>query len=77
MDERPDDALDVFEEMSRDVKEDVFKGVQSPLRSVSGPSAADKQLAEKQHLLFIPTEVPALEKEMVCLLIFGCTGVEK
>lgn len=76
MDEHPDDALDVFEEMSRHVKQDAFKSVDSSMRNVSGPSA-DEQLAEKQRLLFIPTDDSVLEKEEVCLLVFGCTMLEK
>ncbi|XP_013855929.1 radial spoke head protein 4 homolog A, partial [Austrofundulus limnaeus] len=64
MDERPDDALDVFEEMSRAVKQDAFRDVQTTLRDVSDPPDVE-QLAEKQLQLFNPTGVSVQEKELV------------
>lgn len=74
MDEHPDDAVDVFDELSHDVKQGAFKGVQMPLRNISLPSAAEL-LAEKQRLLFTATDDPVQETEMVSLLI--CTAFVK
>lgn len=67
MDEHPDDAVDVLDELSHDVKQGAFKGVQTPLRNTSLPSAAEL-LAEKQRLLFTATDDPVQETEMVSLL---------
>uniref|UniRef100_A0A3Q3EPQ0 Radial spoke head component 4A n=1 Tax=Kryptolebias marmoratus TaxID=37003 RepID=A0A3Q3EPQ0_KRYMA len=64
MDEHPDDAVDVIEEMSRNVKQDVFKGLRSTLRNVSQSSAAEL-LAEQQRLLFTPKDDSAQTTEMM------------
>ena len=64
MDEHPDDAVDVIEEMSHDVKQGLFEGVQSSLQDLPQTSAAEL-LAEQQRSLFSQPEEVDQEDEMV------------
>ncbi|XP_056132818.1 radial spoke head protein 4 homolog A [Lampris incognitus] len=64
MDERPQNAVDVFEAMSRDVKRTSLEDKQSTLRDVPSTSAA-QLLAEQQRLLFSRGEDVEQEDEMV------------
>lgn len=65
IDEHTENAVDVVEEMSRDVKRALFSGIQGPLREVPQVSSAEL-LTEQQRTLFSqPEEVVAQEDEMV------------
>ncbi|KAM7410668.1 hypothetical protein PAMA_001891 [Pampus argenteus] len=64
MDERPENAVDVIEDMSYDVKRGVFEDKQSALRDLPQTTAAEV-LAEHQQLLFSsPKEADHAEKLM-------------
>ncbi|XP_041862995.1 radial spoke head protein 4 homolog A [Melanotaenia boesemani] len=63
MNERPDNVVDVFEEMSLNVKLGLFQDMQSTLRDLPQTSAAE-MLAEQQRLLFSRPEVDQ-EDEMI------------
>ncbi|XP_075997670.1 radial spoke head protein 4 homolog A-like [Genypterus blacodes] len=64
MEERPRNAVDVFEDMSRDVKRAAFDHKQSSLRD-QRQTEATEQLAEQQQLLFAQTEQAEQEDELV------------
>ncbi|XP_072244860.1 radial spoke head protein 4 homolog A isoform X1 [Leuresthes tenuis] len=64
MDEHPDDVVDIIEEMSHDVKQGLFEGVQSSLQDLPQTSAAEL-LAEQQRSLFSQSEEVDQEDEMV------------
>lgn len=64
MDERPQNVVDVVEDMSRDVKLGVFEGKQSTLRDLPHIEATEL-LAEQQRLLFARTEEADQEEELV------------
>lgn len=64
MDERPENVLDVFEDMSRDVKQGLFEDKQSTLRDLPQTTAAEL-LAEQQRLLFSRPEEADQEEELV------------
>ncbi|XP_029987330.1 radial spoke head protein 6 homolog A [Sphaeramia orbicularis] len=64
MDERPHNAVDVFEDISRDVKRGLFEEKQSTLRDLTEATAAE-QLAEQQRLLFSRLEDADQEEELV------------
>ncbi|KAM7012159.1 radial spoke head protein 4 homolog A [Tautogolabrus adspersus] len=64
MDERPQNVVDVCEEMSRDVKRGLFEPQQSTLRDLPQTTAAEL-LAEQQRLLFTRPEETDLEEELV------------
>ncbi|XP_058494764.1 radial spoke head protein 4 homolog A-like [Solea solea] len=55
MDEQPHNAVDVIEDLSYDVKQDLFEDRQSNLRDLPQTTAAEL-LAEKQRLLFTQQE---------------------
>ncbi|XP_005812946.1 radial spoke head protein 4 homolog A [Xiphophorus maculatus] len=64
IDEHTENAVDVVEEMSRDVKRALFSGIKGPLREVPQVSSAEL-LTEQQRTLFSqPEEVVAQEDEM-------------
>lgn len=64
MDECPNNAVDVIEELSLDVKRALFIGMQSTLRDFPQCSSAEL-LSEQQHTLFsLPDEV-VHEEDMV------------
>ncbi|XP_008406405.1 radial spoke head protein 4 homolog A isoform X2 [Poecilia reticulata] len=64
IDEHTENAVDVVEEMSCDVKRALFSGIQGPLREVPQVSSAEL-LTEQQRILFSqPEEVVAQEDEM-------------
>ena len=64
MDDHPQNAVDVMEDMSRDVKRALFEDKQSPLRDLPLTTAAEL-LAEQQHLLFSTPEEVDQEEELV------------
>ncbi|XP_029905235.1 radial spoke head protein 6 homolog A [Myripristis murdjan] len=64
MDERPPDAVDVIEDMSRDVKRALFVERQSTLRAAPH-TAATQRLAERQRLLFTRGEEGDQEDELI------------
>ncbi|XP_041647938.1 radial spoke head protein 6 homolog A [Cheilinus undulatus] len=63
MDERPQDAVDVFEDMSRDVKRGLFEQTQSTLRDSPQTTPAEV-LAEQQRPLFSQTGETDQEEEL-------------
>ncbi|KAM4738623.1 radial spoke head protein 4 homolog A [Anableps anableps] len=64
MDEHPDNAVDVIEEMSHDVKRALFSGMPSTLRDVPHISSAEL-LTEQQRALFSHPDEVVQEDEMV------------
>ncbi|XP_040926110.1 radial spoke head protein 6 homolog A isoform X2 [Betta splendens] len=64
MDERPENVVDVFEDMSLSVKQGLFQDKQSALQDLPA-AAAVEQLAEQQWLLFVQPEEPEVEDELV------------
>ncbi|XP_072293371.1 radial spoke head protein 6 homolog A-like [Eucyclogobius newberryi] len=64
MDERPPDAVDVFEDISREVKRAQFESKQSTLRDMSEDDPA-VTLAEQQRSLFIFPEEQDQEDELL------------
>ncbi|XP_034555973.1 radial spoke head protein 6 homolog A [Notolabrus celidotus] len=64
MDERPQDVVDVFEDMSHDVKRGLFEQKQSTLRDLQQTTAAEL-LAEQQRQLFARSEEADQEDELV------------
>lgn len=64
MDEQPQNAVDVIEDMSRDVKRGLFKDKQSTLRDLPQTTAAEL-LAEQQRVLFSRPEEADQEEELV------------
>ncbi|CAJ1060154.1 radial spoke head protein 6 homolog A [Xyrichtys novacula] len=64
MDERPQNVLDVFEDLSRDVKRGLFEQKQNTLRDLPQTTAAEL-LAEQQRQLFSCTEEADQEDELV------------
>ncbi len=77
MDERPQNVVDVFEDMSLDVKRGLLEDKQSTLRDPP-LSTASELLAEQQRLLFSQPEEVDLEEELVlhlhCTFVFICRG---
>lgn len=84
MDEHPENVVDVFEDMSCDVKRDLFQDKQSTLRDLPQATVAE-QLAEQQRLLFSQQDDADQEDELVqatftvhtawCVVVgraFGC-----
>ncbi|KAK2815991.1 hypothetical protein Q5P01_026458 [Channa striata] len=63
MDEHPDNVVDVIEDMSRDVKRELFQDKQSTLRDFPQTTVAE-QLAEQQRLLFLRPEDAEHEDEL-------------
>ncbi|XP_023269052.1 radial spoke head protein 6 homolog A-like [Seriola lalandi dorsalis] len=64
LDEEPQNVVDVIEDMSRDVKRDLFEDKQSSLRELPQATAAEL-LAEQQRLLFSQPEDADHEDELV------------
>ncbi|XP_026201856.1 radial spoke head protein 6 homolog A isoform X2 [Anabas testudineus] len=64
MDEHPENVVDVFEDMSCDVKRDLFQDKQSTLRDLPQATVAE-QLAEQQRLLFSQQDDADQEDELV------------
>ncbi|XP_071384107.1 radial spoke head protein 6 homolog A [Centroberyx affinis] len=64
MDERPQNVVDVIEDMSRDVKRGLFEAKQSTLRD-SPQTTAAQLLAEQQRLLFTRGEEGDQEDELI------------
>ncbi|KAM7388810.1 hypothetical protein PAMP_024957 [Pampus punctatissimus] len=64
MDERPQNVVDVIEDMSYDVKRGLFEDKQSTLRDLPQTTAAEL-LAEHQHLLFSSPEEADHVEELV------------
>ncbi|XP_045906037.1 radial spoke head protein 6 homolog A [Micropterus dolomieu] len=64
MDERPQNVVDVIEDMSHDVKQGLFENKQSTLRVLPQATAAEL-LAERQRLLFSRQEETEQEEELV------------
>lgn len=64
MDERPQDVVDVIEDISNEVKRGLFENKGSTLRDVPQTTAAE-QLAEHQRLLFARPEEGDHEEELV------------
>nr|XP_020512746.1 radial spoke head protein 6 homolog A-like isoform X1 [Labrus bergylta] len=64
MDERPQNVVDVCEDMSLDVKRGLFEPKQSTLRDLPQTTAAEL-LAEQQRLLFTQPEETDQEEELV------------
>ncbi|XP_049444384.1 radial spoke head protein 6 homolog A [Epinephelus fuscoguttatus] len=64
MDEQPQNAVDVIEDMSRDVKRGLFKDKQSTLRDLPQTTAAEL-LAEQQRVLFSRPEEADQEEELI------------
>ncbi|XP_035504544.1 radial spoke head protein 4 homolog A isoform X1 [Scophthalmus maximus] len=64
MDEQPQNAVDVIEDMSHDMKQGLFKDKQSTLRDLPQTTAAEL-LAEQQRLLFSQPEDTEQEDELV------------
>ena len=64
MDEHPDNAVDVIEDVSREVKRGLFEDKQSTLRDLPQTTAAEL-LAEQQRLLFSRPEEADQEEELV------------
>ncbi|XP_058504340.1 radial spoke head protein 4 homolog A-like isoform X2 [Solea solea] len=62
MDEQPNDAVDVIEDLSHDVKRSLYVDKQSTLQDVPQATAAE-QLAEQQRLLFSHTGDTVEEEE--------------
>ncbi|KAE8293877.1 Radial spoke head protein 4-like protein A Radial spoke head-like protein 3 [Larimichthys crocea] len=63
MDERPHNVIDVFEDMSRDMKRGLFEDRQSTLRDLPQTTAAEL-LAEQQRMLFTRPEEADQEEEL-------------
>ncbi|XP_070765475.1 radial spoke head protein 4 homolog A [Enoplosus armatus] len=63
MDEHPQNAVDVIEDMSHDVKRGLFEDKQSTLRDLPQTTAAE-ELAERQRLLFSRPEEADQEEEL-------------
>ncbi|XP_042339934.1 radial spoke head protein 6 homolog A [Plectropomus leopardus] len=64
MDEQPHNVVDVIEDMSRDVKQGLFKDKQSTLRDLPQTTPAEL-LAEQQRLLFSRPEEADQEEELM------------
>ncbi|KAI3368428.1 hypothetical protein L3Q82_025387 [Scortum barcoo] len=64
MEEHPQNAVDVIEDMSRDVKHGLFEDKQNTLRDLPQTTAAEL-LAEQQRLLFSRPEEADQEEELV------------
>ncbi|KAJ4943302.1 hypothetical protein JOQ06_005805 [Pogonophryne albipinna] len=64
MDEHPDNAVDVIEDVSREVKRGLFEDKQSTLRDLPQTTAAEL-LAEQQRLLFSRPEEADQEEELM------------
>ncbi|KAF7227638.1 radial spoke head protein 6 homolog A isoform X1 [Nothobranchius furzeri] len=63
MEERPENAVDTFEKMSLELKEDSLKITESTLRDLPDPSAAAAEL-EQQRLLFSPPADTTVNEEL-------------
>lgn len=68
IDERPNDVVDVIEDLSHDVKWASFEYKQSSLQDLLKTTTADV-LAEQQRLLFYRPEEADQEEELVLALL--------
>lgn len=64
MDEQPNDAVDIFEDLSYDVKRGLFEDTKNRLRDLPHTTLAEL-LAEQQRLLFTQQEDTEHEDELV------------
>lgn len=68
MDEHPDNAVEVIEDMSRDVKQSLYVDKQNTLQELPQTTAAE-ELAKQQCQLFQHLEEPDHEEELVLPIV--------
>lgn len=66
IDERPNNVMDIIEDMSHEIKQSFYLDNERALPKFPETTVAD-ELAEKHRLLFCPTEDQEEELVLICL----------